>query len=256
MKKFYILIFALIIGHYCVAQQSGQNEWTLSFNNYFESDSTSKTSVNLYAKPYYINTSWQSKSFVIDNILSMRNRKVAYVSYGDKREIWGKDAAQTVKLLDTLDMNSRNLKDVVMGSQKLIKHPWFFYFGGQSNFNSETFSLILSARVGFFLLKDRWDLALSGSFSGSDTNVTLESGILSKVYYPIKKYKISPYVGAGLSLVYTEYNNGVDYTSDTYWAPTLLWGISWYVGPGSLDLGMQYGKISKFAMTVGYTFLF
>jgi hypothetical protein len=256
MKRLYIIIFALIAGHYCAAQQSGQNDWTISFNNYFESDSTSETSVNLYAKPYYSNTSWQSKSFVIDNILSMRNKKVAYVSYGHKREIWGKDATQTVRLLDTLDMNSNNLKGIERESQKLIKHPWFFYFGGQSNFNSETFSLMLSARIGFFLLKDRWDLALSETFSVSETGATSELGILSKVYYPIKKYKISPYIGTGLSLVYTGYDNGQEYTENTYWAPTLLWGISWYVGHGSLDVGMQYGKTSKFAVTVGYTFLF
>jgi hypothetical protein len=184
----------------------------------------------------------------------MRNKKVAYVSYGHKREIWGKDATQTVKLLDTLDMNSNNLKSVKRESQKLIKHPWFFYFGGQSNFNSETFSLMSSARIGFFLLKDCWDLALSETLSVSETGATSESGILSKVYYPIKKYKISPYIGAGLSLVYTGYDNGQEYIENTYWTSMLLWGISCYVGPGSLDIGMQYGKTSEFAVTVGYTF--
>jgi hypothetical protein len=189
----------------------------------------------------------------------MRNKKVAYISYGHKREIWGKDATNTLILLDTIDLNHSDVRKVVKESQKLIKHPWFVYFGGQGNFNSETFNLMLSVRIGFFLLKDCWDLALSETFSASEIGTTSELGILSKVYYPIRKYKISPYIGAGLSFVYTGYDNGqegldFDYIEDTYWNSTLLLGVNWYIAPGSLDIGIQYGKVSKFAITIGYTF--
>lgn len=34
----------------------------------------------------------------------------------------------------------------------------------------------------------------------------------------------------------------------------LLLGVSWYVGPGSLDLGTQVGD--NFNITLGYTFSF
>jgi hypothetical protein len=258
-KRFYAIIFALVAGHYCAAQQSGQNEWAISFSNYFESDSTTKISVNLYAKPYYMSASWQSKSFVIDNIMSMRNKKVAYVSYGHRREVWGKDATQTVRLLDTLDMSSSNLKEVVKESQKLIRHPWFFNFGGQGMFSSEYLNLSSNARIGFFLLLDKWDLALSQGWSVSG-NIEEEvisgffTGLSSKYYFPmtisttIGKQRISPYLGGGISYAYDD--------SMEEWQIDLsaLAGVSWALGPGSLDIGIQYGKVSKFALTAGYTF--
>jgi hypothetical protein len=119
---------------------------------------------------------------------------------------------------------------------------------------------MLSARIGFFLLKDRWDLALSETFgvftsqANESGNFNEELGLLSKVYFPIKikKYKFSPYTGAGVSLVV----DGDFDEQDTYFRTMFLAGVSYYVGPGSLDIGMQYDKTSKFTMTVGYTFLF
>jgi opacity protein-like surface antigen len=265
MKRIYIIMFVLTIGHHCSAQQSGQNEWGISFNNYFEVDSTSEASVNLYAKPYYINTSWQSKLFVIDNILSMREKKVVYVSYGHKREIWGKDARQTVRLLDTLDMNTIRLKDAVQGSQKLIRHPMFFYFGGQSMLNSDYLNFSFNVRMGFFLLLNKWDLALSQGLNISDTGeggtttINVPIGLSSKYYFPktIKGQRISPYLGGGIGYAYVHTESYVsDYNTEEEWQPdySALAGVSWALGPGSLDIGIQYGKVSKFGISIGYTF--
>jgi hypothetical protein len=90
-----------------------------------------------------------------------------------------------------------------------------------------------------------------------------ELGIMSKIYLPIKKYNLSPYIGAGLSRRYTE-SVTPGYTTagypdvkvdETYqWQTMLLLGASWYVGPGSWDFGLQIGK--DFNVTLGYTFLF
>jgi opacity protein-like surface antigen len=262
MKRLYIIIFALIAGHYCAAQQSGQNELAISFNNYFESDSTTETSVNLNAKQGYIDASMQTKQFIIDNILSMRGKKVAYVSYGHKREIWGKDATQTLKLLDAIDMNSSNLNEVVKESQKLIRHPWFFYFGGQGMFNSEYLNFSFNARIGFFLLLDKWDLALSQglNISGAEDNITtnISIGLSSKYYFPmtIKGQRISPYLGGGIGYAYVSaYDSMSDTDTEELQADySVLAGVSWALGPGSLDAGIQYGKVSDFVITIGYTF--
>jgi opacity protein-like surface antigen len=262
MKRFYIIIFALAAGHYCAAQQSGQNEWAISFNNYFESDSTTETSVNLYAKQGYIDASMQTKQFIIDNILSMRNKKVAYVSYGHKREIWGKDATQTIRLLDTLDMNSNNLKEVVKESQRLVKHPWFFYFGGQGMFNSDYLNFSFNARIGFFLLLNKWDLALSQGLNageaGENNMVNISIGLSSKYYFPmtVKGQRISPYLGGGIGYTYVSAYDSMSDAETNGWQAdySVLAGVSWALGPGSLDVGIQYGEVSKFAITAGYTF--
>ncbi|MDR1348794.1 MAG: hypothetical protein LBJ63_10320 [Prevotellaceae bacterium] len=256
MKKFYIIILALAVGHYCTAQQSGQNELVIPFNNYFESDSTTETSVNLNAKQGYIDASMQTKQFIIDNVLSSRNRKVAFISYGDIREIWGKDAYGNTVLLDSINMNSSNFGKIRENSQKLIKHPWFFYFGGQGMYTPETSgNIAFNARVGFFLLLNKWDLALSLSLShttnhGGDDMGYIPIGLTSKYYFPmtVKKQRISPYLGGGIEYV-ADITNGEKQINFP-----ILAGVSWALGPGSLDVGVQYGKTSKFTATAGYTF--
>jgi hypothetical protein len=251
MKRFYTFITVLAIVLNCIAQDSRDNELAIRFDKYFETDSTGAASVNLNAKPFYINTSIQSKSFVIDNILSSRNMKVAYVSYGYKREIWGKDATNNVVLLDTIDMNNSDLKKAVGETQKLIKHPWFVYFGGQGMFNSEYINVALNSRIGFFLLSNQWDAALSTSINISEEMAIFSVGLSSRYYFPmtVKEQRISPYIGSGINYMY----NSVDEGQSQIESPVLI-GVSWALGPGSFDLGMQYSKVSKFALTVGYTF--
>jgi outer membrane protein W len=96
--------------------------------------------------------------------------------------------------------------------------------------------------------------------AGNDVNFTAnaELGLLSKVYFPIRKYNISPYVGAGISRVFTSSSMDIGdenvNSKNIYWNKMLLIGISWYVGPGSWDFGTQLGN--NFNLTLGYTFSF
>jgi hypothetical protein len=244
----------LVIGHHCVAQ--GNKSLVISLDEYFETDSISATSVHLKAKPYYINTSMQSKTFVIDNILSLRNKRIAYVRYDHKREIWGKNASNTTILIDNIDLNNSTLKKPEIESQKLVKHPWFLYFGGQGMLRPHYVNVSSDARAGFFLLLNRWDLALSLGWSvidsGGDYTFNAPIGLSSKYYFPmtIKKQRISPYFGGGTGYMYMDNSNSTEWQLDL----SALAGISWAVGSGSLDLGLQYGKVSKFGVTIGYTF--
>ena len=72
-----------------------------------------------------------------------------------------------------------------------------------------------------------------------------------KTVYPVtikEKYRISPYLGLGIM-----YNHqSSDYGSISSTDVPVYAGISWFVGPGSLDLGFQFGK--NFMTTIGYTF--
>jgi opacity protein-like surface antigen len=269
MKRFYTVIFMLMIGSYCAAQNNSiGNELARQFDKYFEMDSISATFISLKAKPAYVNTSVQIKS-LIDNLLSIQNRKLAYVRYAHKRDIWGRNAANTLVLLDSIDLNNNNsseLRTAASESQKLVKHPWFIYFGGQGMFNSDYVNVAFNVRAGFFLLLNKWDLALSHGLNVSDTGeggaltINVPIGLSSKYYFPttIKSQRISPYLGAGIAYAYVRTDNYISehYNTEEEWQPdySALAGLSWALGPGSLDLGLQYGKLSKFGVSIGYTF--
>ena len=115
----------------------------------------------------------------------------------------------------------------------------------------------INTRVGFFLLRNRWDFAwtFSGGVLGnidSEEPMTsrFSSGLMSKVYFPVKEYNLSPYVGLDVSSTsYTQ--SGV--TGGSYIrTASLLAGISWFIGHGSLDVGFRIGK--EFNTMIGYTY--
>ena len=74
-------------------------------------------------------------------------------------------------------------------------------------------------------------------------------GFDSRAYLPfrIKNVNLAPYAGAGVSY---------SFSPDSYFELRLLAGACWFVGPGSLDVGLQYGTKSDFSLTLGYTFRF
>jgi hypothetical protein len=109
--------------------------------------------------------------------------------------------------------------------------------------------------LGFFLLRNRWDLGITGSgfmagnIDAEDVTYQTSLGLMSKVYFPIKKYRLSPNIGAELS--WNKYTIGSSKSSSI--SPFLLTGISWYVGSGSFDLGVRTGK--QYIIMIGYTFI-
>jgi hypothetical protein len=168
---------------------------------------------------------------------------------GYKTELWTKNKhTGLISLVGNWDLNSTDVsKFLPKQLETTRKHPWFFYIGGQANFNDDYFSMSWNARIGSFLYKDRWDIALSGSYSGDNVTTMAELGLMSRLFCPIRKYNLSPYIGAGFSWGHIEDGGG-------YTRTMLLLGSSWYVGHGSLDFGLQISK--DFNVTIGYTFLF
>ncbi|MCL2650646.1 MAG: hypothetical protein FWD60_06430 [Candidatus Azobacteroides sp.] len=95
--------------------------------------------------------------------------------------------------------------------------------------------------------------SLGTSGNGDNSTSTSDLGLMSKVYFPIKRYNISPYAGLGISYLWSDtYNSDTDYSTTTWDIPVYL-GISWFVGPGSLDFGLQINNNNTIFM-VGYTF--
>jgi len=264
MKK-YIIIISLLLGINCWAQTGNgdfQKESFLSqFGAYFENAEMSESGViRLQSKESFASLSSEKKSTIMELVLS-KGYTLASVSYGYKRELWQKAASGTAVEIDSWDLNTLYTpKTTLKTLEKTAIHPWFVSFGLNSNFTSDgnDIGLYLNARLGFFLLKNRWDLALSYSLgisgAGDNSNATSDLGLMSKVYFPIKKYNISPYVGLGISYLWSDVSDGyTDVYTSTSDIPILL-GISWYVGPGSVDAGVQISENNNSVFTVGYTF--
>ena len=230
------------------------------FGTYFENvEISGDGNINLYATAAYNSLLPVKKNTIIETILSKSTNNFVIVQYQYKRELWKKEPKNNmVNLIDIWDMNSIMRTSNVKAPQKTNSHPWFFYLGAggggilSSGSNSETQgdNLNLTSRLGFFLLKNRWDLALSYSCLFTDysdaSTYTMTIGLMTKVYFPIRKFNISPYIGVGVSDISTA-------SSDSYDTPVYL-GISWFVGHGSLDLGFQYGNNNNSMVTIGYTF--
>ena len=273
-KYIYTLIFTLVFCQYGVSQDKDMSIFIHGLlqetKPYFESAKLNEVGVlKIQANDsLYASMDSGKKNAILELALKRWNGEMIFVYSKHKREIWKRD----IKTGQISLIGLWNLDDAEMYKylpKTLLKtkyHPWFCYFGGQTKFDSDNFSLLLNARFGSFLYKNRWDLALAASISDIENDATLittaELGINSKVYFPIKiktdkyHFNISPYIGGGLSRVYTDTYMEMDMqysdSSYSYWNKTLLLGVSWYVNSGSLDLGLQLGD--SFSLTLGYTF--
>lgn len=128
----------------------------------------------------------------------------------------------------------------------------FYSIGGLLNYSSGQLNSTLTLQGGTFLYKNLIDLALSlnlgynkpkdakGQFVG-------DVGLSTRIYIPLrmKSVHLAPYVGGGV---------GWTFAPASSVEPRALAGLCWYVGPGSLDIGGQWGLNSKFSFTFGYTF--
>ena len=124
----------------------------------------------------------------------------------------------------------------------------FYYLGGQFSGAKGSHNGTINGRFGTFLYDDKWDTSLTlnlGYVKNEKFQFAGSTGLDTRVYFPIKKIRLAPYVGAGVSWTF---------------APTRyvelkgLAGSCWFIGGGSIDAGVQYGLKSGFSFTVGYTF--
>lgn len=269
MKYRYLIIVMLVCFHCGYSQNvtSGLDvSYLLSNNDRYVTNvkMLNGGTIELQVTEAYFKKENSEKKAFLEMALNAWSGEIIFIYAGYNREIWRKDITTgQIILIGKWDLNNAEIYKYLPTTLETTKfHPFFFYVGGQANFNSGNLTLFFSTRVGSFLYKDRWDLALSGSVSITDNDfnsiTNTELGLMSKVYFPIRKYNISPYVGAGVSRVFVnssmEFQNENADFNDNYWNKMLLIGISWYVGPGSFDLGAQIGD--NFNLTMGYTFSF
>lgn len=250
MKKLLLLLFVVLLGYQQAYSQDSKKLEIFramvfpQYSSYFNKvELTDNGQLNLNAENKYIVLLPEGKKAIMINITKASIDSMVLVSYGSKRELWGwSNEAKNIVLLDEWDLNSiQSVKLPEITPNKTNLHPWFFYVGGQLGGDSQqNINLMISSRIGFFLLLHRWDFAatMAAGLTGhkdADGTGWYNLGLMSRVHFPIKKYGISPNLGGELTLA--SYGG----TSSKPQASLVL-GISWFVGFGSLDVGIKIGK--------------
>lgn len=171
---------------------------------------------------------------------------------GDQqRELWV-NTASGIKMIERWNNDSLQIERYL--PLELKRHGLtkvFYYVGGMFSGSSGSHNGSLSLRAGTYLYKNYLDASatfnLGYNKSGDNTQFAGDIGIDSRVYLPfrIKKVNLAPYAGVGVSW---------SFAPSSYFEARFLAGGCWFVGPGSFDIGLQYGIKSDFALTLGYTF--
>lgn len=261
MKQILTVIAVLVVGIQAAGQNLDQKaeafriEVLSSYNSYFSSvELTDGNQMKIGALVSYTKMSKAGKKAIMDNLVKNWQESLMVVQYGTMKELWGWDGnSREAILIDSWDSDPKPV--TAKSSESLSNselHPWFFYIGGAQRMDSEkNINGALSARVGFFLFKDIWDLAatfselLSGNIESDEISLQTSIGIMSKVYYPIKKYNISPFIGGEAAVQLVK-------DSDPSFTFSPLLGLSWFVGSGSLDMGVRVTG-GKPSFMIGYT---
>lgn len=170
---------------------------------------------------------------------------------GQQRELWI-SSPEGVKMLSQWNNDSLQIEDYMpLELQKSGNTKVFYYVGGTFNGGDNYTNGSLNLRGGSYLYKNILDASITLNLGynnfGDESDFAGDIGIDSRAYFPfnIKGVNLAPYAGAGISWAFAP---------ESYSELRLLAGACWFVGPGSLDIGMQYGTESDFSLTLGYTF--
>ncbi|MCK9638586.1 MAG: hypothetical protein M0R39_01655 [Prolixibacteraceae bacterium] len=269
MRQFYILLFSLLMGTQIIQAQDSKKLESIrvkvlaEYGSYFSQVTlTENGNLRLTANDKYFIETNEKKRGIIKNVLSNWPETMILVNRGSQNELWGRIIKTgEISLLERWDINGSQSQGPTSSEnneqQRLTKHPWFFYVGEQGMIDSDhNINFSLNTRLGFFLLANRWDLAATYSLNltgndSSDSNASQSNvGVMSKVYFPIKEYNISPNIGGEISLVS---NTDAQKVKSQTFNTSILIGLSWYVGFGSLDIGFRTGK--EFTTMIGFTII-
>lgn len=171
---------------------------------------------------------------------------------GQGRELWIMDG-NNVKCLEKWNNDSLRIEDYLpLELKRSGKTKVFYYIGGMLNGGNGSTSYSLNLRGGTYLYENLLDASVTLNLGGNKPEegeglFTGDVGVDSRAYLPfrIKNVNLAPYAGAGVSW---------SFAPESFFELRLLAGGCWFVGPGSLDIGLQYGTKSDFAVTLGYTF--
>lgn len=171
---------------------------------------------------------------------------------GQQRELW-LNSSNGLKLIEQWNNDSLKIENYLpLELKRQGKTKVFYYVGGMLNGGNGSTSYSLNLRGGTYLYENLLDASVTLNLGGNKpkegkSQFTGDVGVDSRAYLPfrIKDVNLAPYAGAGISW---------SFAPESYFELRLLAGGCWFVGPGSFDIGLQYGTKSDFALTLGYTF--
>jgi hypothetical protein len=248
MKRLQTAIIVLLIGSHVIFGQdknakleSFRSDVLAKYSAYFTTSALDESGqLRLTAGEGYVRLTPSDKKDIMNIILRSWQESLVIVQFDTRRELWGWNSeTKDGQLIETWNLNPQP------------RSAWFFYIGGASQMDSQqNLNGALSARLGFFLLLNKLDLAasvteqLSGNIEDESSSLTTSIGLSSKFYFPIQKHNVSPNLGAELSVT-------IPSEGEMAFTPYFLAGVSWFVGPGSLDAGLRIGSSSM--LMFGYT---
>lgn len=169
-----------------------------------------------------------------------------------QRELW-LNSGNGLKMIERWNNDSLKIEDYLpLELKRQGKTKVFYYVGGMLNGGNGSTSYSLNLRGGTYLYENLLDASVTLNIGGNkpkegESQFTGDVGVDSRAYLPfrIKDVNLAPYAGAGVSW---------SFAPESFFELRLLAGGCWFVGPGSFDIGLQYGTKSDFALTLGYTF--
>ncbi|MDX9772074.1 MAG: hypothetical protein RBT02_01485 [Bacteroidales bacterium] len=261
MKRLFIVtIIALSVIQSCFGQSlmeklvQFRTDMMPKYGTYFTSaDLDDGDRLILKAGIPYSNLADDDKQSIMEVLLRSWQEPLVIVICETRRELWGWDSqVRSASLIDLWDLNPEPVAvETSTEPSAVARHPWFFYVGSAQQIDSDkNINAALSGRVGVFLLRNKWDMALTlseavaGNLESEDLSITTSAGVMSKIYFPIRKYNIGPNAGAEVAVT-------IPSGGKATFTPSFLVGLSWYVGIGSMDVGLRVG--SNTMMMLGYT---
>lgn len=171
---------------------------------------------------------------------------------GQQRELWFSDG-NGIKMIERWNNDSLKIEDYLpLELKRQGKTKVFYYVGGILNGGNGSTSYSLNLRGGTYLYENLLDASVTLNLGGNkpeegESQFTGDVGVDSRAYLPfrIQEVNLAPYAGAGVSW---------SFAPESFFELRLLVGGCWFVGPGSFDIGLQYGTKSDFSLMLGYTF--
>lgn len=209
--------------------------------------------IYLMANQSYDLLDTNEKQLLLDKIAKeFPNRDIIIYTRSREYELWLGDI-RGIKLFEKWNNDSLQLENYMpLELKKNGTMKIFYYIGGAFNGGDNYSSGRLNLRAGTYLFKSIVDASVTTNIgynkSGEKSQFAGDIGIDSRAYPPflrIPKINLSPYAGAGVSWVMPPIN---------YFELRLLVGAAWFIGPGSLDVGTQYGTKTGYSFSIGYTF--
>jgi len=263
MKKISITFIIILVGSQFIFGQDRnarlelfRSEALVKFSEYFSAASLDeKGQLRLTATGSYSRLTLSGKSDIMNNLMRSWQESLVIIYIESRRELWGWNSeSRDARQIDAWDLNPGPVATVTEPEEpEISKHPWFLYVGGAQQMDSnKNISGALNLRTGFFMLQNKMDLAvsltesLSGNLEDESASLTTSLGIGSKYYFPLPKSDLRPNLGAELAV-------SLPSGGKASFTPSLLGGVSWFVGPGCLDAGLRIGSSSM--LLFGYTLI-